>query len=146
MRNRLASTQPSRRAANLVRQRVERGGERLWRFEDFRDLPWSAVAQALSRLTRTGSIERLSKGVYYRSRQTAFGKEPTQSCRDRQAGVKTEDRLPGRNFRRQSPRIHDTKSRAKRNRDQRRQPPSQAHRLRNHHSYPTTGGMGRPLR
>ena len=74
MRNRLASTHPSRRAANLVRQRLERGGERLWRFEDFRDLPLSAVAQALSRLTRTGLIERLSKGVYYRSRQTTFGK------------------------------------------------------------------------
>jgi len=33
-----------------------------------------AVAQALSRLTRQGIIERLSKGVYYRARQTAFGK------------------------------------------------------------------------
>jgi hypothetical protein len=65
---------PSRHAANRVRHRVERGGERLWRFEDFRDLPFSAVAQALSRLTRAGVIERLSKGVYYRSRQTAFGR------------------------------------------------------------------------
>ena len=58
----------------LVRQRIARGGERLWRFEDFRDLPFSAVAQALSRLTGDGTIERLSKGVYYRSRETAFGK------------------------------------------------------------------------
>ena len=57
----------------LVRQRIERGGERLWRFEDFR-LPFSAVAQALSRLTRDGTIERLSKGVYYRNRETTFGK------------------------------------------------------------------------
>lgn len=58
----------------MVRQRIERGGERLWRFEDFRDLPFSAVAKALSRLTREGIVERISKGIYYRPRQTSFGK------------------------------------------------------------------------
>lgn len=56
-----------------VRQRIDTGGERVWRLEDFRDLPFEAVAQALSRLARTGTLERLSKGVYYRTRQTAFG-------------------------------------------------------------------------
>jgi hypothetical protein len=60
--------------AKWVRRRVERGGERLWRFEDFPGAPVSAVAQALSRLARQGELERLSKGVYYHSRQTAFGK------------------------------------------------------------------------
>ena len=60
--------------AGLVRQRIDRSGERLWRLEDFRDLPFAAVAQALSRLTRQGALERLSKGVYYRTRETAFGK------------------------------------------------------------------------
>ncbi len=60
--------------AALVRQRVECGGERLWRLEDFRDLSFEAVAQALSRLTRAGKLERLSKGVYYHTRDTAFGK------------------------------------------------------------------------
>jgi hypothetical protein len=60
--------------AALVRRRVERAGERLWRLEDFRDLPFEATAQALSRLTRQGALERLSKGVYYRARETAFGK------------------------------------------------------------------------
>src|SRR5438132_10797710 len=64
----------SPRVTQSVRQRIERGGERLWRLEDFRDLSFAAVAQALSRLTRAGAIERLSKGVYYRTRQTAFGK------------------------------------------------------------------------
>jgi hypothetical protein len=64
----------SRRTTALIRQRIERGGERLWRLEDFRDLPFSAVAQALSRLTREGAVERLSKGVYYRNRETVFGK------------------------------------------------------------------------
>jgi Family of unknown function (DUF6088) len=57
-----------------IRERIERGGERLWQYGDFRDLPFTAVAQALSRLQRAGSVERLSKGVYYRTRDTAFGK------------------------------------------------------------------------
>lgn len=57
-----------------IRARIEQGGERLWRHEDFADLPFSAVAQALSRLVKAHHLERLSKGVYYRARQTAFGK------------------------------------------------------------------------
>jgi hypothetical protein len=57
-----------------VRLRLQRGGERLWRLEDFRDLPFAAVAQALSRLARAGVVQRMSKGVYYHSRETAFGK------------------------------------------------------------------------
>jgi len=57
-----------------VRRRIERAGERLWRLEDFSDLPFAAVAQSLSRLTREGTLERLSKGVYYSSRPTTFGK------------------------------------------------------------------------
>jgi hypothetical protein len=58
----------------FVRQQIEGGGERLWKLDDFRDLPFAAVAQALSRLTRKGQLERLSKGVYYSARDTAFGK------------------------------------------------------------------------
>jgi Family of unknown function (DUF6088) len=58
----------------LVRGRIEHGGERLWRIQDLRDFPLTAVAQTLSRLARQGAIERLSKGVYYRTRETAFGK------------------------------------------------------------------------
>lgn len=58
----------------IVRRRIERGGERLWRLDDFSDLPPSAVAQALSRLRRQGMLERLSKGVYYHAQQTTFGK------------------------------------------------------------------------
>jgi hypothetical protein len=69
-----ATQNESRQIAATVRERIERGGEQLWRFEDFRDLPFPAVAQALSRLTRAGAIERLSKGLYYRPRPTAFGK------------------------------------------------------------------------
>jgi len=58
----------------IIRRRIESEGERLWRLADFSDLPFSAVAQALSRLVRQGHLERLSKGVYYRSRATSFGK------------------------------------------------------------------------
>ncbi len=57
-----------------VRARIERGGERLWRMEDFSDLPSMPVAQALSRLTKVGFIQRLSKGTYYKAGQSAFGK------------------------------------------------------------------------
>lgn len=64
----------SRDVAATVRARIENAGERLWRLEDFRDLPFAAVAQTLSRLTKIGVIERLSKGVYYRPQETSFGK------------------------------------------------------------------------
>jgi hypothetical protein len=59
--------------AETVRRRIEAGGERVWRLADFDGMPFTAVAQALSRLSRQGVIERLGKGLYYRSRQTAFG-------------------------------------------------------------------------
>lgn len=74
MRNISRLEPPRRRVASLVRQRIERDGERLWRLDDFKGSSFAAVAQALSRLTREGVIERLSKGVYYRCRPTAFGK------------------------------------------------------------------------
>ena len=63
----------SDRVARLVRERIEQGGERVWRLEDFQDLSFSATARALSRLAHSKVIERLSKGVYYRARPTAFG-------------------------------------------------------------------------
>lgn len=63
----------SQSVAKQVRERVERGGERFWRHEDFGDLPPTAVAMALSRLTREGALRRARKGVYFRPRQTAFG-------------------------------------------------------------------------
>jgi Family of unknown function (DUF6088) len=74
MRKSKTSLRGSGRTMAFVRQQIERGGERLWRLEDFRDRPFAAVAQALSRLTRQGGLERLSKGVYYRTRDTSFGK------------------------------------------------------------------------
>jgi hypothetical protein len=63
----------TRMTASSIRHQIERGGERLWRHGDFRDQPFPAVAQTLSRLTRNGTLQRLSKGIYYRSRTTPFG-------------------------------------------------------------------------
>ncbi len=60
-------------ATEAIRRRILAGGEKLWRLEDFREYPFSATAQALSRLSRKGLLRRLSKGIYYRGRQTAFG-------------------------------------------------------------------------
>ena len=84
----------SPRVMRLVRQRIERGGERLWRFDDFRDLPFSAVAKALSRLTRVGTIERLSKGTYYRTRQTTFGKSRPNPTTIRQLAARHKTVFP----------------------------------------------------
>lgn len=64
---------PSHTVARTVLHRVETGGERIWRLTDFAELPFQAVAQALSRLARRGRLQRLGKGLYYRPRQTAFG-------------------------------------------------------------------------
>jgi hypothetical protein len=63
----------SRNVTSTVRHRIEAGGERVWRLTDFAELPFPAVAQALSRLARKGQLRRLGKGLYYRGRQTAFG-------------------------------------------------------------------------
>lgn len=62
-----------RQTARKVRARIDAGGERVWRHTDFPGLSAEAVAQALSRLARAGDLQRLSKGLYYRGRQTALG-------------------------------------------------------------------------
>ena len=59
--------------AQTVRRQIEASGDRVWRFADFSGMPFTAVAQELSRLTRRGVIQRLGKGLYYRPRSTAFG-------------------------------------------------------------------------
>src|ERR1700687_2754314 len=70
----LTKTRRSGRVTAVISRRIESEGAHLWRPQDFADMPFAAVAQALSRLTRQGRLERLSKGVYYSARQTAFGK------------------------------------------------------------------------
>ncbi len=94
MKTHAARFTDSRRVASSVQQRIERGGDRLWRFEDFDGLPFTAVAQALSRLTRSGAIERLSKGVYYRARQTALGKSRPNPAAIRKLATKRTTLFP----------------------------------------------------
>lgn len=69
MQNR--STQPS--VAHQVRNAVTSGGERFWKLADFDELPATAVAQSLSRLSRQGDLRRVRRGLYYRPRKTVFG-------------------------------------------------------------------------
>ena len=59
--------------ATRVYERVRAGGERYWSLSDFRDLPATAVAHALSRLASQGELQRLRKGLYYRPKLTAIG-------------------------------------------------------------------------
>ncbi len=65
--------QTRKSTAETIRSMIEAGGERVWRFKDFGGMPPAAAAQALSRLSRQGIVQRLGKGLYYRSRQTVFG-------------------------------------------------------------------------
>jgi hypothetical protein len=74
--------------AETVRQRIESSGERVWRLADFRGMPFTAVAQTLSRLTRQGVIQRLGRGLYYRPRQTAFGLSRPNSAQIRSLPVR----------------------------------------------------------
>jgi hypothetical protein len=71
-----------------VRDRILAGGERLWTYQNFADFPVAATAKALSRLTKEGLLERESKGVYYRSRQTVLGKSRPSITRVAELSVK----------------------------------------------------------
>ena len=74
------STRQTPTTAETIRSRIETGGERVWRFADFEGLPPAAVAKTLSRMSQQGILQRLGKGLYYRSRQTAFGQsQPNRS-------------------------------------------------------------------
>lgn len=59
--------------ATQVYERVRLGGERYWSLSDFSDLSATAVAHALSRLAATGELQRVRKGLYYRSKPTVLG-------------------------------------------------------------------------
>lgn len=58
-----------------VRQRVLRSRDRFWRPEDFAGSP-EAVAQALSRMVRTGELRRVRRGLYWRGSPTRLGMAP----------------------------------------------------------------------
>src|SRR4051794_4465 len=81
-------------AADRVRRAIDAGGERVWSVQDFPNLPFPAVAQTLSRLSRRGLIQRVSKGLYYRPLQTAFGMSRPNPKLLRHAGAKTRTVFP----------------------------------------------------
>jgi hypothetical protein len=81
-------------AAETVRRRIAASGERVWRMADFEGMSFMAVAQALSRLTRQGVIQRLGKGLYYRSRPTAFGASLPNSAQVRSLPVRRREVFP----------------------------------------------------
>jgi len=80
--------------AETVRKRIEASGERVWRLVDFDGMPFMAVAQALSRLTRQGVIQRLGKGLYYRSRMTTFGASRPNSAQVRSLPMRRKGVFP----------------------------------------------------
>jgi len=63
----------ARSAADAVRTSVSGSGDRFWKHSDFEHLSALGVATELSRLARKGELQRVRKGVYYRSAPTAFG-------------------------------------------------------------------------
>ena len=64
----------------VVRERILGSRERFWRPEDFNGSA-AAVAQALSRLTRTGELRRVRRGLYWRGTPTQLGMAPPPSRR-----------------------------------------------------------------
>jgi hypothetical protein len=58
-----------------VRRRVLRSRNHFWRPEDFSGSP-DAVAQALSRLVRSGDLRRVRRGLYWRGTPTHLGMAP----------------------------------------------------------------------
>ena len=66
--------------AERIRRQIEQEDGKYWRQADFPGLPPLAVSKTLSRLVKTGALERVSKGLYYRPRVTRFGRSrPTES-------------------------------------------------------------------
>src|SRR5580704_766121 len=82
------------KTAETVRRRIEASGERVWRLVDFDGMPFMAVAQALSRLARQGVVQRLGKGLYYRSRPTAFGASRPNSAQVRSLPLRRKGVFP----------------------------------------------------
>jgi hypothetical protein len=92
--NRKKTRSGAANTAETVRRRIEASGERVWRLADFDGMPLTAVAQALSRLSRQGLIQRLGKGLYYRPRQTAFGQSKPNTAQIRSLPVRRRGVFP----------------------------------------------------
>ncbi len=76
--------------ASNVRSRVRRSHDRFWRPEDFDGSP-EAVAKALSRLSESGELRRIRRGLYWRGSLDEAGDgssegEQTRGCDCRRGG------------------------------------------------------------
>lgn len=73
----MANRQKSESVADKIQKRILQGGDdRLWSFQDFLDIDSStatAVAATLSRLSKSGELRRVRRGIYYRPKKTVFG-------------------------------------------------------------------------
>ena len=63
-----------------VRKRILGSRDRFWRPEDFDGSP-DAVAQALSRMARSGEVRRVRRGLYWRGAPTRLGMAPPPAGR-----------------------------------------------------------------
>lgn len=66
--------------AAAVKERVTATADRFWHPEDFTGPP-EAVAKALSRLTKSGELRRVRRGLYWRGRTTPLGMAPPPAAR-----------------------------------------------------------------
>jgi hypothetical protein len=57
-----------------IRQLIQAGGERFWKHQDLSDYPSATIAKTLTQLVKEGILQRVSKGYYYHSRPTRFGR------------------------------------------------------------------------
>lgn len=74
MSRKLSATSKPPSVAERVRRRVRLSRHpQYWKLEQFAGLPSAAVAMTLSRLARAGELERVGRGLYYRSVPTVFG-------------------------------------------------------------------------
>lgn len=71
----MMSTMSTSSVAADVREKVLRSRNRFWRPDDFAGSP-EAVAKALSRLTRSGGLRRVRRGLYWRGAETRLGMAP----------------------------------------------------------------------
>lgn len=83
----LSTPGKERSTSARVRASIARGGDRIWRVDDFPGST-SAVATALSRMAKSGEIERVAKGAYYRPRKTVIGRSRPSTLRVREAATR----------------------------------------------------------
>jgi hypothetical protein len=73
----MSNRRKSESVSDKIQKRILRGGDdRLWTFRDFLDIASAratAVAATLSRLSKSGELRRVRRGVYYRPKKTVFG-------------------------------------------------------------------------